>query len=166
MMKSLLALLLVFTLACENSGSEAPHAAAPVRATSTAETDRNCREDAARVVARLQRIEERDQRAPYVMSWSGRINTSDGRCYAEVRLFDSSIARRTDMLEINRRQLYDAVDGVLLAEHVSEYLIDKERQKLFCRAPHPSGDRSAGDRSTIGAECAAVDKLIVDRMTQ
>ena len=163
-------LLAILVAACENGVREAPQqvAAVPVQATSTAETDRkrNCRDDAARVVARLQRIEERDQRAPYVMSWSGRINTRDGRCYAEVRLFDPSIAQRTDILEINRRQLYDAVDGVLLAEHASEHLIDKERQKLFCRAPHPSGDRSPGDRSTIGAECAAVDKLIVDRMTQ
>lgn len=166
-MRSLLSLLLLLTVACNDSVREAPQAAAaPVQATDTAEKNRRCREDAASVVARLQRIEERDQRAPEVMSWSGRINSRDGRCYAEVRLFDPTIAHRTHIAAINRRQLYEAVDGVLIAEHMSQRFIDNEWQEPICRAPDPSGNRSAGDPSTVGAECAAVDKLIVDHMTQ
>jgi len=55
---------------------------------------------------------------------------------------------------------------VLIAEHMSQPFIDNKWQEPTCRAPHPSGNRSAADRPTISAECVAVDNLIVDRMTQ
>lgn len=166
MMKSILSLLLLLTAACENSVREAPQAAgAPVQAAAPApdlwDRSRQCADHADRIAARFQKAAASDNRDLHVIEWNSHYNSRDAHCYMVITLFDPTAKEQKGYVPILKRQLYDAVEGLLIAEHTSQRLVDKMSQDMACRVPDPSGDRS-----TTGANCEAVHKLIVDRMTQ